>query len=128
LGDFLALMPQHDCRALNELAALSVKAFESFRAPVTAKEYQCRKPDSLTERQRRLLDDWGYPYVLDEFRFHMTLTDKCPQDVIDTCRPQLQDYLADALNSDFEVNQLSLLEQQDRQSPFFVVRTTRLTG
>ena len=28
----------------------------------------------LTERQRELLVEWGYPYVLDEFRFHMTVS------------------------------------------------------
>src|SRR6202000_780688 len=28
----------------------------------------------LTERQRALLVEWGYPYVFDEFRFHMTLS------------------------------------------------------
>ncbi|MCS0466276.1 DUF1045 domain-containing protein, partial [Burkholderia mallei] len=29
----------------------------------------------LSERQRALLAEWGYPYVLDEYRFHMTLSD-----------------------------------------------------
>jgi hypothetical protein len=28
----------------------------------------------LSERQRALLIEWGYPYVFDEFRFHMTLS------------------------------------------------------
>ena len=35
-------------------------------------------PDSLTPRQRDLLDRWGYPYVMEEFRFHLTLTDRLP--------------------------------------------------
>ena len=28
----------------------------------------------VTERQASNLDRWGYPYVFDDFRFHMTLT------------------------------------------------------
>ena len=30
----------------------------------------------LSERQIELLDAYGYPYVFEEFRFHMTLTDR----------------------------------------------------
>ena len=33
-----------------------------------------RNPSALTPRQRDYLDRWGYPYVMEEFRFHMTLT------------------------------------------------------
>ena len=28
----------------------------------------------LTDRQEALLTQWGYPYVMEEFRFHITLT------------------------------------------------------
>jgi hypothetical protein len=55
-----------------------VQGFDDFRAPATDAELARRAPASLTPRQRELLKTWGYPYVLDEFRFHLTLTDRIP--------------------------------------------------
>ena len=37
-----------------------------------------RRVERLTPRQRELFDRWGYPYVFDEFHFHLTLTDSLP--------------------------------------------------
>ncbi len=44
------------------------------------KELQRRRAANLTPRQEFLLMHWGYPYVLDEFRFHMTLTRRLPDE------------------------------------------------
>ncbi len=74
VGRFLALTPEGDTAALNALAARLGEGLEPFRAPLTEAERARRNPDRLTEYQRDLLDNWGYPYVFDEFRFHMTLT------------------------------------------------------
>ncbi len=41
---------------------------------MTAAERRRREGSRLTPRQRYYLDAWGYPYVLDEFRPHFTLT------------------------------------------------------
>lgn len=76
LDGFLALIPVGDTRALNAFAARVVTAFERFRAPLSESERQHRNPDRLNPRQRELLDTYGYPHVLDEFQFHMTLTDR----------------------------------------------------
>jgi hypothetical protein len=76
LDGFLALIPQGDTGPLNDLAARVVRDFDPLRAPLTPADIARRNPDRLTPRQRALLDQWGYPFVLDEFRFHMTLTDR----------------------------------------------------
>lgn len=76
LGGFLALVPQGSVEAVNALAAGAVRHFAPFRAPLTEAEIARRNPAALTPRQRALLDAYGYPYVMDEFRFHMTLTDR----------------------------------------------------
>lgn len=73
---FLALLPDGEAQALNTLAAEIVEAFEPFRAPLTAPEVARRNPEALTPRQRLLLERWGYPFVFEGFRFHMTLTDR----------------------------------------------------
>ena len=77
-GGFLALVPEGDVPALGDLAATWVEGLDGFRAPATASEIARRNPDRLNAHQRGLLDRWGYPWVMDQFRFHMTLTGNLP--------------------------------------------------
>lgn len=79
IGGFLALVPGVEHPALPELAAEVVRAFDGFRAPLTETEIARRRPDRLTPRQRGYLADWGYPYVMQDFRFHLTLTGELPE-------------------------------------------------
>ncbi|MDA9424831.1 MULTISPECIES: DUF1045 domain-containing protein [Bradyrhizobium] len=74
IGGFIAVIPAEPVDALQQFAADCVREFDSFRASLTAEDRARRKPEKLGERQRDYLDRWGYPYVMEEFRFHMTLT------------------------------------------------------
>jgi putative phosphonate metabolism protein len=74
IGAFIALMPAAPCPPLDRLAGACVRHFDRFRAPLTERERERRLAAPLTERQTGNLERWGYPYVLDDFRFHMTLT------------------------------------------------------
>lgn len=74
LSHFIALTPATPCPALDQLAAICVQRVDRFRAPMNAEERARRLASSLTERQKTNLDRWGYPYVFEDFRFHMTLT------------------------------------------------------
>lgn len=74
IGSFFAMTPATESNAIGELAAEIVRRFDVFRAPPTAEEIARRRPERLSQRQRDYLMQWGYPYVLDDFRFHMTLT------------------------------------------------------
>ena len=47
---------------------------DPYRAPLTEAEIARRRPDRLTPRQRDLLGLYGYPYVMEQFQFHLTLT------------------------------------------------------
>ena len=76
LEGFLALVPQGDNDALQDLAARVVEEFEPFRAPLDPRQRAKRAENGLSDRQLELLDAYGYPYVFDQFRFHMTLTDR----------------------------------------------------
>lgn len=75
LGAFVAIVPDSGDQALRDLADACVTTFDRYRAELTEVESERRLAASLTARQQELLDTWGYPYVLDEFRFHMTLTE-----------------------------------------------------
>lgn len=74
LKNFLALVPTAPCPGLDALAGDAVRAFEHLRAPLTTEDRAKRLRSELSARQAAYLEAWGYPYVLDEFEFHMTLT------------------------------------------------------
>jgi len=74
ISGFIAIVPARPSAELRGLAADCVMAFDAFRAPLTPEDRERRNPSRLTPRQREHLDAWGYPYVMDDFRFHMTLT------------------------------------------------------
>ena len=78
LGGFLALVPVAAGDALYALAGQCVSELDSFRAPPSESETARRRKAGLTERQDALLRRWGYPYVFEEFRFHLTLTGRLP--------------------------------------------------
>ncbi|MFV0292216.1 MAG: DUF1045 domain-containing protein [Paracoccus sp. (in: a-proteobacteria)] len=73
-GGCLALTVDGDASRLNALAVEIVTSLDDWRAPLAQAEIARRNPDRLTLRQMQMLKCWGYPYVLDEFRFHMTLS------------------------------------------------------
>lgn len=75
---FVAFTPNGSSSALDALENAVVTHFDRFRAPLSAEEIERRRPERLTPNQRAHLDRWGYPYVFDEFRFHMTLTGRLP--------------------------------------------------
>jgi putative phosphonate metabolism protein len=74
ISGFIAIIPAQPSVELQRLAADCVTALDPFRAPLTSEDRARRNPSKLTARQREHLDAWGYPYVMEEFRFHMTLT------------------------------------------------------
>ena len=71
---FLALRPVGDLSQINATAAACVSALQRFAAPLTEAELARRRQAPLTPAQERLLLAWGYPYVFDEFEFHLSLT------------------------------------------------------
>ena len=74
ISGFIAVVPAEPSAELERLAADCVREFDSFRAPLTPEDRARRNPSALTARQCDYLDRFGYPYVLEDFRFHMTLT------------------------------------------------------
>ncbi|MFG1243950.1 DUF1045 domain-containing protein [Xanthobacter sp. DSM 14520] len=74
IGPFVALVPAVAAPKLDHLAASCVLELEGMRAQLSPADMARRKPDRLSARQMGYLETYGYPYVLDEFRFHMTLT------------------------------------------------------
>jgi hypothetical protein len=73
-GGFLALRPTvHDPR-IHSTADACVTGLQALTQPLTAEDLIRRRQKRLTTRQERYLQEWSYPWVLDEFKFHMSLT------------------------------------------------------
>ena len=118
LGEFLALMPDPQPEELTELAAEVVKTFEPFRAPLSASEQMRRLEAELSERQIRLVERYGYPYVLEQFLFHMTLTDRLLDDDRDDVVAAATAWFAPVLEKPVTVDRLTLFHEPQRGAAF----------
>ncbi len=74
LGDFLALVPGADEPRINRIAEDCVGLFDRYRAPPSQAEIERRGSAGLTPGEKANLLRWGYPCVMESFRFHMSLT------------------------------------------------------
>ena len=74
MGDFLALRPEVACPPLQALADDCVTRLHHLTLPLGAAELARRRRAFLSAQQDQLLEKWGYPWVLDQFRFHFSLT------------------------------------------------------
>lgn len=78
MSSFVALLQVERSAALSALAGRIVTDLDDVRAPLSEAERARRLQAKLTPRQLTQLDRFGYPYVLDDFRFHMTLAGPLP--------------------------------------------------
>jgi len=121
IGGFAAVVADKPSEDLQELAAEAVRAFDFFRAPLTQEDRARRKPETLTARQHEYLERWGYPYVMDEFRFHMTLTGQLAAGRRDDVVAMLQNRFAATGVITMEIDRIALLRQDDVASRFTVI-------
>jgi putative phosphonate metabolism protein len=77
-GGFVALMPKLVTNELMALAAACVTELDDLRAPLSDAELARRQMSLLQAREQALLQAYGYPYVLERFRFHLTLSEPMP--------------------------------------------------
>ncbi|HEY9081675.1 DUF1045 domain-containing protein [Magnetovibrio sp.] len=122
LDDFIALRPTGPNEDLQVLAADCVRAFDHFRKPPSSAELEKRRKTVLTDRQREMLDAWGYPYVMDEFRFHMTLSGRLEAGERKAVMAELQTLGQEVIGKPVTIDVLTLFQQSGPQEPFVVVK------
>jgi putative phosphonate metabolism protein len=120
ISDFIAILPTERSAELEKLAADCVREFDSFRAPLTAEDRARRNPSRLTQRQCDYLDRWGYPYVMEEFRFHMTLTGRIPTERRPAIVAMLRERFAALEMISLKIDRIALF-RQDRASARFKI-------
>jgi putative phosphonate metabolism protein len=128
ISGFIAIVPAMASPDLGNLAAECVREFELFRAPLTEQGRARRNPSTLTSRQRDYLEHWGYPYVFEEFRFHMTLTDRLDDGrrtpILDMLRRRFR--LIGAM--DLAVDRIALFRQDEPDQRFQIIGIWLLKG
>jgi len=112
LGRFFALTAPEEAPALQGLAAQVVRDLDPFRAALTSEELARRRQSRLTPEQDALLLRWGYPYVMQEFRFHLTLTGPV-KDPPDQVRTLLKERLAEVRDVPLVLSSLSVLGETE---------------
>jgi len=128
LGRFIAVVPVVSSAAVDRLAADCVTAFDRFRRPLTPAERLRRLSTGLSERQIANLDQWGYPYVFDEFQFHLTLTGPLGLERRASIAALLQARFEQGdARGHVPIAQLALMRQHAPSSPFHVVCQVALT-
>ncbi|GGK26679.1 DUF1045 domain-containing protein [Salinarimonas ramus] len=121
-GDaFVALIEPEPTLELLALERDLVIGFDHFRATLTEAEIARRRPERLSEGERENLMRWGYPGVLDHFRFHLTLTGRAPAADVARLEAELATLHAAHVPDDgLLVDQIGLFVQ--RPGERFVVR------
>lgn len=129
LGKFLALTPAQAEPDLEAFASLCVRQFEPFRAPLSADDLDRRRQANLTPKQDAYVETWGYPYIFDEFRFHMTLSNKLESDEEASLLARTAETHFEAVTkSALTCRHFGLYVEPERGAAFDVHRIFELTG
>ncbi|TNE63753.1 MAG: DUF1045 domain-containing protein [Rhodobacteraceae bacterium] len=127
IGGFLALTPMGDLTPLEFLAGEIVATLDPHRAQPSETELARRRSAGLSERQNALLTQWGYPYVMEEFKFHLTLTGKLSIEEAETVKTALEPVLAPLLPHPFRIDDLCLFGEAE-DGRFHLLHRYTLSG
>lgn len=122
IGSFLALTPTARAPDLDALAAACVERFDDFRAPAAAAELARRRAVALSPAQEANLLRWGYPYVMAEFRFHVSLTGAINSGLAERLEPVLAACFARAMAAALEIREIALFTEPAPGAPFLLAR------
>lgn len=128
LDGFLALVPDSETDHLQEFAACCVMDFDGFRGPLLPDEIQRRHRSGLSHRQGRLLLNWGYPHVLDQFRFHMTLSNKLNPVDMARLRAEAERHFAPVIGVPFRLDAITIFCEARTGAPFRAEERFALAG
>jgi len=129
LSGFLALVPTVRSPELQDLADRCVIEFDEFRRPAEEDELARRRANGLSPRQEELLKRWGYPYVLEEWRFHLTLTGRIADEAERTAvMGILKQRFSGFVDRPLQVRDLCVFRQSAPDRPFSVLARFRLGG
>jgi len=122
IGHFLCLCPTGPLDRLNNLSAEIVAGLDQFRAPQSEAQLAKRRARGLTDRQEKYLQQYGYPYVMDEFRFHLTLSNSLDGEQLEQLQETLEELTAPYTAEAFQIRELCLFADPGEGEPFKLLK------
>jgi hypothetical protein len=122
IGYIVSLVPESSSAPLENLAANCVRAFDGYRRPLNHKEEETYKRHRLTVHQKQMLEHWGYPYVMEEFDFHISLTDPIPDETERAAVMKALDRVAaPVLHKTLIMRELAVFAQKEDFQPMSII-------
>ncbi|MEL7103225.1 MAG: DUF1045 domain-containing protein [Pseudomonadota bacterium] len=122
LGQFIALRLTESFEAMRTLHQDCVKGFDGFRAALSYDDIERRRKANLSPEQDARMLEWGYPYIFEDFRWHMTLSSRIVSDSTrDRVMNLLQGLFQPALISPLRIDGIAVYRQVDRCAPFNII-------
>lgn len=125
LDTFLALVPDAHAPQLTRVEREVVTQFDAFRAAMTETDLKQRRAASLDSLADELLLRWGYPHVLERFRFHLSLTNSLAEVDAATCArvtASATAHFEQALSVPLAIDALCIFEEPDPDADFRLLR------
>ena len=124
IAGFLALVPAQPGSGLQSLADACVVATDRHRLAPSDTELARRRATGLTGEEEALLQRWGYPHVMQRWRFHMTLTDRLGTPL----HTAAEQHFAPALSITRQVDEICVFTQASAEAPFLIAERLPLRG
>lgn len=128
IGPFFALIEEEPVPALADFAGAVVSHFEPFRAPLSQADIARRRPERLSPRECAHLDRWGYPYVFEDFQFHMSLTGAVPVAQAEAIHSALTAQFRGFIGQPLDIAHIALFEEPAPGADFRVRSLVPLAG
>ncbi|MEM1314294.1 MAG: DUF1045 domain-containing protein [Pseudomonadota bacterium] len=125
---FASLRLSAPCAAMTDLAAECVAALDGFRAPAGEAELARRRKAGLSAAQEAHLTRWGYPYVMDQFDFHLTLSGPLGAEALAQVAAALAPRVAPLCQAPLPVREIAVYGDPGGGAPFALVRRLPLSG
>ncbi len=125
---YLTLVLEGHEAEVDGLAAECVTHFDGFRAPISEEDRTRREVGEMTPRQAAYMEEFGYPYVLSEFRFHISLAGPLEEPDMDAVENALAERLAPSMAAPFRIADLTLLGEPCGGGVFQPISRRRLGG
>ncbi len=118
-SNFIALKLSDTCENLASLEKNIVTKFDKFRAELKQEDIERRK--YINEKQKEYLLEFGYPFIFDEFCFHISLTDNISDnEELQKMIEFFSNYFEVVCEKNENFDGLALFYQENRKSDFIL--------
>jgi len=128
LKGFLALRESLPCPPLHALADSAVAALDHHRAPPTEAELARRRKARLSPAHEALLARWGYPYVMEYWQFHVTLTRRLSPEEATRIRPAAEAHFTGIAEHPRRIGAVCIFTQAAPGQNFLIAERLSFSG